>query len=713
MTIRNTNLNILIGLNSFIIFFLFFEESIQVPAYLQVVGRLHPLLLHFPIVLLFISWLLIIFRKHLEKNVPTLKSIISRLVYFSAVLAGLTVIMGLLLSKEGGYEGNSYDWHKYSGVALSLLALGLAGYTIQKQNRYHPLFIMGMNLSLVLLLSVGHFGATLTHGENFVLAPLDKGKSGSLDMERAVLFEDAILPILETKCMSCHNGSKPKGGLVLSDTASIVAGGKNGKLFDLVSPFKSLFVERLLLDINHKHRMPPKGKPQLTEGELALLQAWVSKGATFALPLSALGKNDSLFQAVKLVYGIDDTERYDFSPADGSAVSALATPYRIIKPLANGSPALAVNFYGRDFYEPESLTALMPIANQVVSMNLSSMPVEAKDLAVLKSFKNLRELNLNYTALKDGDLAILPSLSSLKSLNLSGTAITASGLQSLLAMASLRKLFAWNTSVNEQDVLKLNKEFPMVYIHVGSKEDTVKLPLTAPKILPSRSFFRKEIPVNLTHPIAGVNIHYTLDGSDPDSTAPLYEKTLLIDRNMTLRVKAVKEGWLQSEELKQLYVNAPIMPDNVNLDTRPHRLYRGNEGHSLFDLESGGPNTMDGKWIAFQQSELSANLFFDTPQHIDTLSLSVRQGYHQHIYPPQYIEIWGGADSTNVRLLAKVSPSLDQIEQVRYRRMLSVPIHAGELGYIKFKAIPYQKIPAGYPAGGNPGWIFMDELVIK
>src|SRR5690606_36504476 len=160
----------------------------------------------------------------------------------------------------------------------------------------HPVFIAGMNVSLILLVCVGHFGATLTHGDNFVLAPLNNGDSGALDVQNAVLFEDAILPILETKCMGCHNGNKPKGGLVLADTASSLAGGKNGKLYDAGAPLASLFVERLLLDVSHKHRMPPKGKPQLTDGELELLQAWVVSGAKFNVPLSALAESDSLFQ---------------------------------------------------------------------------------------------------------------------------------------------------------------------------------------------------------------------------------------------------------------------------------------------------------------------------------------------------------------------------------------------------------------------------------
>ena len=44
----------LIPLNSLLLFFLLFEPRIVLPGWLQVFGRMHPLALHFPIVLILI-----------------------------------------------------------------------------------------------------------------------------------------------------------------------------------------------------------------------------------------------------------------------------------------------------------------------------------------------------------------------------------------------------------------------------------------------------------------------------------------------------------------------------------------------------------------------------------------------------------------------------------------------------------------------------------
>ena len=49
---KNSLFNITIALNCLLVFLLLFQDRLAVPAWLQVAGRMHPLVLHFPIVLL-------------------------------------------------------------------------------------------------------------------------------------------------------------------------------------------------------------------------------------------------------------------------------------------------------------------------------------------------------------------------------------------------------------------------------------------------------------------------------------------------------------------------------------------------------------------------------------------------------------------------------------------------------------------------------------
>src|SRR3546814_10689350 len=76
-------------------------------------------------------------------------------------------------------------------------------------------------------------------------------------------------------------------------------------------------------------------------------------------------------------------------------------------------------------------TTLFRSSQQVVQLNLSGMPLEDPQFALLKEFTNLRQLNLNYTSVTDQDLENIASLPHLRSLMLTGTDITPEGVASL------------------------------------------------------------------------------------------------------------------------------------------------------------------------------------------------------------------------------------------------------------------------------------------
>ena len=62
---RNILFSITLAINSMLLFLLLFEDRIVLPGWLQVTGRMHPMFLHFPIVLvvLYALWVLFFFRK--------------------------------------------------------------------------------------------------------------------------------------------------------------------------------------------------------------------------------------------------------------------------------------------------------------------------------------------------------------------------------------------------------------------------------------------------------------------------------------------------------------------------------------------------------------------------------------------------------------------------------------------------------------------------
>jgi len=90
-------------------------------------------------------------------------------------------------------------------------------------------------------------------------------------------FEQAR-PVLETRCLECHNPDKVKGKLLMHTAAAFLKGGANGPIVEPGQPDRSELVKRVSLPKDHEDLMPPKGGP-LPAAELAALRAWVAAGA--------------------------------------------------------------------------------------------------------------------------------------------------------------------------------------------------------------------------------------------------------------------------------------------------------------------------------------------------------------------------------------------------------------------------------------------------
>src|ERR1700743_1760761 len=97
---KNLLFNITVAANSLLCFLLLFESALVIPPWLQVAGRMHPLVLHFPIVLL----ILFIGQRFILRPAArdTRGQPDNTLLLLTAFSAAITALMGLLLSKEPG-----------------------------------------------------------------------------------------------------------------------------------------------------------------------------------------------------------------------------------------------------------------------------------------------------------------------------------------------------------------------------------------------------------------------------------------------------------------------------------------------------------------------------------------------------------------------------------------------------------------------------------
>jgi mono/diheme cytochrome c family protein len=88
-----------------------------------------------------------------------------------------------------------------------------------------------------------------------------------------VSFANDILPMLESRCITCHGGDRIEEGLVLKTHSDIMAGSENGSVVTPGDAANSLLAELVLAQ-----KMPKRG-PKLTPPQVQLIIDWINQGA--------------------------------------------------------------------------------------------------------------------------------------------------------------------------------------------------------------------------------------------------------------------------------------------------------------------------------------------------------------------------------------------------------------------------------------------------
>ncbi|MCW3120087.1 MAG: hypothetical protein JWM28_4169 [Chitinophagaceae bacterium] len=251
-------------------------------------GRLHPMIVHFPISLLFVALLLemIDWRRKSGNFRPAIRI----LVLVGALSAVTAVIFGLLLSSTDEYEiSDALSVHQWTGIAT--MAAGCL--TAHAYWKFSPRIQKALLILTVAGVTIaGHYGATLTHGEDYLSSVLPSHSStagidssfilasnkGGLNEEQVQELNLQVRAIFAHNCTNCHGAAKVKGELRLDKREFILKGGEDGAVIIPGKPDESDLIRRIKLPRSHKEAMPAKGKA-LTKEEIALLEFWIKQGA--------------------------------------------------------------------------------------------------------------------------------------------------------------------------------------------------------------------------------------------------------------------------------------------------------------------------------------------------------------------------------------------------------------------------------------------------
>jgi uncharacterized membrane protein len=444
------------------------------PAWVRFLGRLHPLVVHFPIALVLTAGFFEFVRMpgarrravqrwrawSGSEREPRLV-VVSRLglgcLALGTLAAVFTAITGWTNAEQEA-AGTSADLHRWLGVATTaVLVLALCFAAVARVgSRAAVIYRVLLLAACASMGATGHFGGSLVHGDGYLLGALreptpaaDVPIEAIPDATELGLVHD-VETLLADRCYRCHGPERRKGKLRLDDRETAVA----RKAVVPGAPEESAIIRRVSLSPDDEDIMPPEGDP-LTAEQIELLRRWIEQGAPWGE--AAVAEDDEV---------VAPTPRAE-PRLDGEALARVEAALERVRSagghaarLSEGSDAVEVDLrrlHGDQFEGLGLLDGLEPV---LVELNLAGRAIGDEGVAGIARFTVLERLHLERTGVTDAGVRRLVGLDGLVYLNLYGTAVTDSVVETLAGLPALQSVYLWETDVTAEGAGRLRERRP-------------------------------------------------------------------------------------------------------------------------------------------------------------------------------------------------------------------------------------------------------------
>lgn len=252
----------------------------------------------------------------------------------------------------------------------------------------------------------------------------------------------------------------------------------------------------------------------------------------------------------------------------------------------------------------------------------------------------------------------------------------------------------WATQPENCPVMRIPSEQIVIVPTVNANSDT----------------FFDSIMVSMSHPVEGVKIYYTLDGTEPSDSALLYEKPICLKEATDIRAAALQDGrWSLPIDAHYYLIDAR---HSVKLENKYNEQYEAGGLKALIDHQRGGENFRTGSWQGYYGVDLIATVDLGVSKRLNRLAGSFLQEIYSWIWMPTEVEYFVSDDGRNFRSVGKVKNDVPVDADGAFVQEMEVRPRCNAR-YVKMVAKTIGTCPEGHVGAGQKAWIFCDELVIE
>lgn len=207
-------------------------------------------------------------------------------------------------------------------------------------------------------------------------------------------------------------------------------------------------------------------------------------------------------------------------------------------------------------------------------------------------------------------------------------------------------------------------------------------------------------------------IYYTLDGSEPTTASEKYTDVIKIDKPCTLRTVAIRPSGSSKITKDEISFSKSSMKPITMLQPI-NKQYEFSGATVLVDGMTGNMNYKTGRWIAFYTNDLEAVIDLKEATEISSMTLHTCVEKGDWIFDTHGITVSVSDDNQTFKEVASEAyPAMKESDpnQIYTHELKFDPV---KTRYVKVKALSEQKIPSWHGGKGNPGFLFVDEIILN
>jgi len=224
--------------------------------------------------------------------------------------------------------------------------------------------------------------------------------------------------------------------------------------------------------------------------------------------------------------------------------------------------------------------------------------------------------------------------------------------------------------------------------------------------------FRESLEVSLLGIGKPISLHYTTNGSEPNSNSPRFTKPFVIEANTTVKALAIAADGRRSLVATATYHRVPHNW-KITLQSKYSSQYTGGGDFALIDGIRGTANWSGGGWQGYQGKDFVAEIDLGSVQRVSKVGAGFLQDVGSWIWMPTRVEIELSIDGKTygpaIPIANEVADKQDGIVTRDFVKTFS-PQNAR---YVRIRAVNFGKIPSWHPGSGGDAWVFVDEILVN